>query len=188
MIHSLADVNSQNIGKNTSIWQFSVVLPGALIGENCNINCHVFIENDVVIGNNVTVKSGVYLWDGLTIEDDVFIGPNVSFTNDATPRSKEYPISFQRTLLKRKCSIGAASVVLGGVTIGEFAMIGAGSLVSKNVPARALVVGSPAKIVGWLNNDGTKMIFKDGYYVDKAGQKWFVDNNELELKNGNTFS
>jgi UDP-2-acetamido-3-amino-2,3-dideoxy-glucuronate N-acetyltransferase len=185
MIHPLADVLTQKIGKNTSIWQFTVILRDAVIGDHCNINCHVFIENDVVIGNNVTVKSGVYLWDGLSIEDDVFIGPNVTFTNDQRPRSKHYPTNFQRTILKTKCTVGASSVILGGVSIGEYAMIGAASLVTKDVPARALVLGSPAKVVGWLNHDGSKMVFEDGFYKDQAGNKWVVVNNELILKNEN---
>jgi UDP-2-acetamido-3-amino-2,3-dideoxy-glucuronate N-acetyltransferase len=182
MIHDLADVKSTNIGKNTSIWQFAVVLKGAVIGSDCNINCHTFIENDVVIGNNVTVKSGVYLWDGLTVEDNVFIGPNVTFTNDQRPKSKQYPTEFQKTILKSKCSVGAAAVILGGVIIGEFAMVGAASLVTKDVPARALVVGTPAKIVGWLNHDGTKMDFQDDFYIDKDDNKWVVFNNELIMK------
>lgn len=188
MIHSLADVQTQNIGKNTKVWQYTVILKGAVIGENCNINCHVFVESDVVIGNNVTVKSGVYLWDGLTVEDDVFIGPNVTFTNDPRPRSKQYPIGFQKTILKSKCSIGAAAVILGGVTIGEYAMVGAGCLITKDVPARALVLGSQAKIAGWLNKDGSKMIQQDGSYIDKDYNEWVVINNELKLKNENTLS
>jgi len=188
MIHPLADVLTQKIGKNTSIWQFTVILKDAVIGDHCNINCHVFIENDVVIGNNVTVKAGVYLWDGLIIEDDVFIGPNVTFINDQSPRSKQYPTNFQRTILKTKCSVGAASVILGGVSIGEYAMIGAASLVTKDVPARALVLGSPAKVVAWLNNDGSKMVFENGLYIDLEGNKWVLVNNELKLKDEDPLS
>ena len=112
MIHPLADVQTQKIGENTRIWQYAVVLQGAKIGKDCNVNCHTFIENDVLIGDRVTVKSGVYLWDGLTIEDDVFIGPNVTFTNDKYPRSKKYPSEFQRTIIKKGASIGAGSVIL----------------------------------------------------------------------------
>jgi acetyltransferase-like isoleucine patch superfamily enzyme len=155
MIHSLSDVQSKNIGKNTFVWQYSIILSGASIGENCNINCHTFIENDVKIGDFVTIKSGVYLWDGIKIEDFVFVGPNVTFTNDVRPRSKQYPDTFNNTLIKNNASIGAGAIILGGVTIGEFAMVGAGALVTKNVPSRALVVGTPAKIIGWLNDDGS---------------------------------
>lgn len=146
-IHPLADVLSINVGENTHIWQFCVVLKNAVIGSNCNINAHCLIENDVIVGDNVTVKCGVYLWDGITVEDNVFIGPNVTFTNDKYPRSKQYPETFMRTIVKSGASIGAASVVLGGITIGENAMIGAGSVVTKNVPAGELWVGNPARFI-----------------------------------------
>ena len=146
MFHKLADVQSLNIPESTRIWQFVVVLPGAVIGENCNICSMCFIENDVKIGNNVTVKNGVYLWDGITIEDNVQIGPNVTFTNDKYPRAKQ-AFELQRTTIKNGASIGAASVILGGVTIGENALIGAGSVITKDVPANELWFGNPAKFV-----------------------------------------
>lgn len=133
MIHPLSDVKSQNIGKDSKIWQFCVVLPNAIIGENCNICSHCFIENDVIIGNNVTIKNGVQLWDGIRIEDNVFIGPNVSFTNDKYPRSKRYPNKFLQTVIKKGASIGAGAVILPGITIGEYALIGAGAIVTKDV-------------------------------------------------------
>ena len=157
MIHSIADVQSKNIGENTRIWQFCVVLAGAKIGRNCNLNANVFVENDVIIGDNVTIKSGVQIWDGITLEDNVFIGPNATFTNDLRPRSKQYPEEFAKTRVCRGASIGANSTILPNLTIGEHAMISAGSVVTKNVPARALVMGVPGKVVGWLNLDGTKM-------------------------------
>ena len=147
MIHKLADVQSTHIGKDTNIWQFCVVLPNALIGDNCNICANVFIENDVVIGNNVTVKCGVQLWDGVTVEDSVFIGPNVTFTNDLFPRSKQYPQKFEKTIIKKGASIGANSTILAGITIGENAMIGAGSVVTKDVPANTLWYGNPAEFI-----------------------------------------
>lgn len=146
-IHPSADVACTDIGIKTRIWQFSVILKGAVIGANCNICSHNFIENDVVIGNNVTVKSGVYLWNRMRVEDDVFIGPNVTFTNDKYPRSKVYYSEYQSVLIKKGASIGANATVLGGVTIGEKAMIGAGSVVTKDVPKGELWVGSPAKFV-----------------------------------------
>jgi acetyltransferase-like isoleucine patch superfamily enzyme len=146
-IHSLADVQSIQIGQNTNIWQFCVILKDAQIGSNCNICAHCFVENDVKIGNNVTIKNGVYLWDGIEIEDNVFVGPNVTFTNDKYPRSKKYPGKFSKIKIKRGASIGAGSVILGGVTIGETAMIGAGSIVTKDVPAGQLWMGSPAKYI-----------------------------------------
>lgn len=147
MIHKLADVQSKHIGKDTNIWQFCVVLPEARIGDNCNICANVFIENDVFIGNNVTVKCGVQLWNGVAVEDDVFIGPNVSFTNDLFPRSKQYPQKFEKTIIKKGASIGANSTILAGITIGENAMIGAGSVVTKDVPANTLWYGNPAEFI-----------------------------------------
>lgn len=146
-IHPTADVQTACIGDDTVIWQYAVVLGGAKIGSNCNINCHTFIENDVVIGNNATVKSGVYLWDGISIGNDVFVGPNVTFTNDKYPRSKQYPESFQRIVVGDGASIGAGVIVLGGVTIGRKAMVGAGSLVTKDIPEGELWVGNPARFV-----------------------------------------
>jgi acetyltransferase-like isoleucine patch superfamily enzyme len=146
-IHKLSDVQSSKIGKDTFIWQFSIVLKNATIGKNCNINCHVFIENDVTIGNNVTIKPGVQIWDGSRIGDDVFIGPNVTFTNDSFPRSKQYPTAFQLITIKNGASIGANSTVLGGVTIGENAMVGAGSLVTKDIPNNELWYGNPAVFI-----------------------------------------
>jgi len=147
MIHKLADVQSTDIGTETVVWQFSIILKNAKIGKKCNINCHTFIENDVVIGNNVTIKSGVYLWDGITVEDNVFIGPNVTFTNDKYPKSKEYPSIFQRTILKKGASIGANSTILGGLVVGENALIGAGSVVTKSIPKNELWLGNPARFI-----------------------------------------
>jgi UDP-2-acetamido-3-amino-2,3-dideoxy-glucuronate N-acetyltransferase len=146
MIHPLSDCLSTNIGNNTNVWQYVVVLSNAVIGDDCNICAHSFIENEVKIGNGVTVKCGVYLWDGITIEDNVQIGPNVTFTNDKYPRAKK-TFELQRTLIKRNASIGAASTILGGVTIGENAMVGAGSLVTKDIPDNELWLGSPAKFI-----------------------------------------
>lgn len=147
-IHPSADVQSRAIGSGTLVWQFCVVLPGARIGRDCNINAQCFIENDVLVGDRVTVKCGVQLWDGITLEDDVFVGPNVTFANDKYPRSKIYPQSFQRTVVKRGASIGANATILGGVTIGEGALIGAGSVVTRDVPAGELWVGNPARSRG----------------------------------------
>jgi UDP-2-acetamido-3-amino-2,3-dideoxy-glucuronate N-acetyltransferase len=154
VIHSTADVQTKNIGSKTMVWQFSIILPGATIGDNCNINCHTFIENDVVIGDNVTIKSGVFLWDGIEIHDNVFIGPNATFVNDKFPKSKCYPENFQKTIINKGASIGANATILGGVTIGAFALIGAGSVVTKDVPPYALVYGNPAKIMGKVNEQG----------------------------------
>lgn len=147
MIHQTSDIQSKNIGHNTNIWQYVVILPGAQIGNKCNICAHCFIENDIIIGDNVTIKSGVYLWDGLRIGNDVFIGPNVTFTNDKFPRSKQYPQEFQKTYIEDGASLGAGSIILGGITIGKGAMVGAGSVVTKNIPSGELWFGNPATFI-----------------------------------------
>lgn len=146
-IHALSDVADCKIGTGTRVWQYVVILEGAVIGQECNICAHALIEGDVVVGDRVTVKSGVFLWDGTRIEDDVFIGPNVTFTNDMHPRSKVYPNKFYGITVKRGASIGANATILPGIVIGENSMIGAGAVVTKNVPPNVVVVGNPAKII-----------------------------------------
>jgi UDP-2-acetamido-3-amino-2,3-dideoxy-glucuronate N-acetyltransferase len=153
--HPQALVESQTIGKGTRVWAFAHILPNAQIGEDCNICDHVFIENDVRVGNRVTIKCGVQLWDGVTLEDDVFIGPNVTFTNDLFPRSQQYPESFANTLVRHGASIGANATILPGVTIGIGAMIGAGAVVTKDVPPHAIVVGNPGRIRGYTSGVST---------------------------------
>lgn len=150
MIHPLSDVQSENIGVGTTIWQFVVILPLAQIGKNCNICSHCFIENDVQIGDRVTIKSGVQIWDGISIEDNVFVGPNVTFTNDPFPRSKIYPGEFNKTIVKSRASIGANATILPGIVIGTSSMVGAGSVVTENVPDFAVVAGNPAKVIRYL--------------------------------------
>lgn len=150
MIHPLSDVQSKKIGEGTKIWQFVVVLPNAEIGSNCNICSHCFIENDVFLGDCVTVKCGVQIWDGIVIESSVFIGPNVTFTNDRFPRSRVYPETFLRTRVCEGASLGANATILPGVRIGKRAMIAAGSVVTKDVPDFALVAGNPAVIKRYL--------------------------------------
>jgi len=167
MIHAMSDVQSFRIGENTDIWQFCVVLPRASIGKGCNICSHVFIENDVTIGNNVTVKCGVQLWDGVTLEDDVFIGPNVTFTNDLVPRSRQHPQAFLRTVVRRGASIGANATIVAGRVIGEYALIGAGSVVTKDIPPHSLWYGNPAQHRGYVTKSG---IMLDLQMKDETGR------------------
>lgn len=145
MIHKLADCQNTIIPQSTNIWQFCVVLPGAQIGENVNICSHCYIENDVKIGNNVTIKCGVQIWDGIELEDNVMIGSNVTFTNDMYPRAKNKDWKLLKTRICKGATIGAGSVILPGITIGERAFIAAGSVVTKDVPAGELWLGNPAK-------------------------------------------
>ena len=154
-VHPSGICESEQVGDGTRIWAFAHVLPGARLGVDCNVNDHVFIENDVVVGDRVTVKSGVQLWDGVRLGDDVFVGPNATFTNDPFPRSKEYPESFAQTVVGPGASIGANAVILPGVRIGRRAMIGAGAVVVRDVPAHAIVVGNPARIVGYADSAPT---------------------------------
>src|SRR5918992_1913345 len=152
-VHPHALLETEEIGEGGRVWAFAHVLPGAWIGRDANICDHVFVENDVVIGNRVTLKSGVQLWDGLRVEDDVFIGPNATFVNDRFPRSKQHPQTYAQTRLRRGCSIGAGATVLSGVTIGTKAMVGAGAVVTKDVPPFAIVMGNPARITGYVDTE-----------------------------------
>ena len=149
--HAQAIVETPSVGEGTSVWAFAHILPGARIGRDCNICDHTFIENDVVVGDRVTIKCGVQLWDGVAIEDDVFIGPNATFTNDGFPRSRHRPPEYLRTRVGRGASIGANATILPGLTVGEYAMIGAGAVLTRDAPARAILTGNPAVITGYVD-------------------------------------
>jgi len=150
-IHALADVQTTEIGRGTRIWQFAVVVQGARIGSNCNICAHTFIEGGVIVGDNVTLKSGVYLWDGIELKDGVFVGPNATFTNDPFPRSRQKPDTWPRTVIESGASIGANATLLPGISVGAGAMVGAGAVVTKDVPERCVVVGNPARVLRRLD-------------------------------------
>ena len=146
LIHPLADVaDGAVIGARTRVWQFTVVLAGARVGSDCNLNAHTLVEGGAVLGDRVTLKCGVYVWDGIILEDDVFCGPNATFTNDKRPRSRQWPDAFAATLVRRGASIGGGATILPGITIGEQALIGAGAVVTGDVPAGETWVGNPAR-------------------------------------------
>lgn len=150
-IHPQALCESTNVGLDTRIWAFAHILPGAVIGNDCNICDHVFIENDVILGDRVTVKCGVQLWDGVRLGNDVFVGPNATFTNDKHPRSKLYQAQVLQTHVEAGASIGANATILPDIRIGSRAMVGAGAVVTRNVPPRAIVAGNPARIIGYTD-------------------------------------
>lgn len=195
-MHPNALVETQNIGKDTRIWAFAHVLPGAVIGEDCNLCDHTFIENDVIVGNHVTIKSGVQLWDGITLEDNVFVGPNATFTNDRFPRSKQYPETFPRTVIRTGASIGANATILPGLIIGQFAMVGAGTVVTKDVPPFAIVVGNPARIIGYVqtNKSGsTNLVIPDAMpgaenNLDVKGAELYELPLVIDLRGSLTFA
>lgn len=181
-IHQNSIVDTSHIGNNSKIWAFVHILKGAFIGKNVNICDHCFIENEVSIGDNVTIKCGVWIWDGITIENNVFIGPSVTFTNDIYPRSKNINFNKKKTLLEEGCSIGANSTILAGITIGKYAMIGAGSVVTKNVDDYELVYGNPAKFHGYVCKCGEKAIFLDNLFQCKCGASYESKNGIIFLK------
>jgi len=174
-LHPTSDVQSTNIGERTIIWQFCVILKDAVIGRNCNINFNVFIENDVIVRDNVTVKSGVQLWNGLRIGNDVFIGPNVTFTNDMVPRSKAHNESYEKTIIDEGASIGANATIITGNTIGRYAFIGAGSVITKPVPSFTLWYGNPAEHKGFITKEG-KILSLD--LIGKDGVKYILYQGE----------
>lgn len=176
-IHESSIVETKEIGINTRIWAFSHVMVKSKIGSNCNIGEHCYIENDVIIGNDVTIKNGISIWDGVIIEDKVFLGPNVVFTNDIRPRSKAHDYELKITIVKTGASIGANATILCGLIIGKFAMIGAGSVVTRNVPNYALVYGNPAKIRGYVCECGNNLLFTNSKEQCNCGLSYELKDN-----------
>lgn len=182
-IHPTAEVSTENIGRDTVIWQFCIILDGAIIGSGCNINCNVLIEGDVIIGDFVTIKPCVQIWDGIIIESHVFIGPNVTFTNDKIPRSREYSNDwknnknrFKNTVVKKGATIGANATILAGLEIGEYALIGAGTVVTKNIPPFTVWYGNPAKQKGFITKDG---IILDMNLMCKNNKKYHFSHDDI---------
>lgn len=177
--HPQSIVETNTIGEHTRIWAFVHILRNVMIGSNCNICDFCFIEQNVRIGNNVTLKSGVYLWEGIEIEDDVFIGPNVVFTNDIRPRSKHYKEAV-KTVIRKGASVGANCTLIAGNEIGAYAMCGAGSVITKPVKPHALVYGNPARQHGWVDKKGNPLVQKnENIWASETGELYHLINNNL---------
>lgn len=176
-VHPVSLVESTDIGAGTTIWAFVHILNNVQIGSNCNICDHCFVESGVIIGDSVTLKSGVYLWSGITLEDEVFVGPNVVFTNDIRPRSKNVNYSLQPIKVARGASLGANSTILAGVTIGRYALIGIGSVITRDVLDYALVYGNPARQKGWVDETGQKLQAAGlGQWISADGERKYRES------------
>jgi len=183
-VHPLALVDSENIGPGTRIWAFTHVAKGARIGADCNIGEHCYIENDVVIGNRAVIKNGIALWDGITIENDVLLGPNVALTNDLLPRAKTYLDEPVRTLIRRGASIGANATLLCGITVGSYAMIGAGAVATRSVADYALVYGNPATLKGFVCQCSKKLVFDDSRARCECGREFTLSGDNVVAYEG----
>lgn len=178
-VHPKALVESTEIGAGTRVWAFAHVLKGAKLGDNCNVCDHTFIESGAVLGNGVTVKSGVYIWEGVTCEDNVFLGPCVTFTNDLYPRSRVYHDHYDKTLVKAGASLGANATIKAGITIGRYAMVGLGAVVTKSVPDYGLVYGNPARLQGFVGKAGHPLKIENGRGVcPKTGETYVIDGEQ----------
>lgn len=181
--HPTALVEAKEIGEGTRIWAYAHVMKGAVIGRDCNIGDHCYVEGNVRIGNEVIIKNGVSLWDGVTLQDRVFVGPNVAFTNDSTPRAKVFRSEFDRTLVCEGASLGANVTLVSPLSIGRYALIGAGSVVTHDVPHFGLVYGNPARLVGFVCVCGKRLPLtpdKDGPARCTCGRSY--QKSELEVR------
>ena len=197
-IHQTALVESSSVGEGSRIWAYSHIMDGARIGRNCNIGDHCFVEAGAIIGDNATIKNGNMIWEGVTLEDGVFVGPHAFFSNDLRPRSPRQPETRSRyenkqnwlvaTLVKRGASLGAGSIIIAGVTVGEYAMVGAGAVVTRSVPAYALVKGNPARVSGWVCRCGKSLDFSEGFATCEDCNQQFQEEEGtvriLELAEG----
>jgi acetyltransferase-like isoleucine patch superfamily enzyme len=181
-IHPNALVETTSIGPGTRVWAFAHISRDVTIGEECNIGDHCFIESGVVIGDRVTIKNGISIWRGVTIEDEVFVGPNVVFVNDTYPRSKIYREEITETLIQKGASIGANATLLGGITIGQYALIGAGSVVTKSVDDFELVYGNPARQQGWVSRAGEKFSLGDGDKLIREGFEYSLIGGRINCR------
>lgn len=172
MIHPTAHVHTDRVGPNTKIWQFVVVLEGTVIGDHCNINCLCGIENNVVLGDHVTLKSFVGIGEGTRIGDHVFVGPHASFINDRTPRSKNYLDQYPTTTIENWASIGAGAVIFPGIRVGQYALVGSGSIVNKDVPRHGMVVGNPARLIGWVDTKGQRLVQDGDLFRGPTGESY----------------
>ena len=181
-VHERAWVESDNIGENTRIWAFSHIMKDAIIGTNCNIGEHCFIENGVIVGDNVTIKNGISLWDGIVIEDNAFLGPNSVFTNDIRPRSKFHDYNILKTIIRKGATIGANSTIICGIEIGKYSFIGAGAVITKDVPDYTLVYGNPAKTHGYVCECGRKLVFHENIAKCFCGKEYELLNKKVIKK------
>jgi UDP-2-acetamido-3-amino-2,3-dideoxy-glucuronate N-acetyltransferase len=179
-VHKLALLESEHVGSRSRVWAFAHVMSGARVGADCNIGEGVFVEGGVTIGDRVTVKNGVAIWTGVKIEDEVFVGPNAVFTNDLYPRSRVYHDEIPETLVRKGASIGANATIIAGNTLGEYSMVGAGSVVTRDVKPYQLVVGNPAKPLGWVSRSGQRMHFENGTFVE-GGVTYKLENSEVTV-------
>lgn len=171
-IHPRALVETDAIGEGTHVWAFCHVLPGVSIGRDCNLGDHAFVENGVTIGDACVIKNGVSLWTGVTLEDRVFVGPNASFTNDLVPRARIRREAFDQTLVKEGASIGANATLVCPLVVGRYALIGAGAVVTHDVPDFGLVVGNPARLIGYVCRCGARLAFADGRATCSCGRRY----------------